>query len=112
MVTGVKTGYGRCLRKRRKLMSKFEEHIRGLLSIYEGKVSVIVLAFIAFSGVAIWQAVKFHDAGQNIMIIILTLAGMIGGANGLAIVQKVNISDVANNVIGAINQEGVSNEHH
>jgi hypothetical protein len=77
-------------------MSKFEEHIRGLLSIYEGKTPIIVLLAIAFSIIAMWQAIRLHNIDTNLTVIVLSLVGTVAGVNVSAVVQKMDISSISN----------------
>ncbi len=84
-----------------------KEHLKGLVSIFEGKTSIIVLLAISFSIIVMWQAVKFHAIDTNLMVIVLSLVGTVAGVNVSAVVQKMNISDIGNVIgtVGSIAQE-------
>jgi predicted CDP-diglyceride synthetase/phosphatidate cytidylyltransferase len=84
-----------------------KEHLKGLISIFEGKTSIIVLLAIAFSVIAMWQAIRFRTIDTNLMVIVLSLVGTVAGVNVSAVMQKTNISDIGNVIgtVGSIAQE-------
>lgn len=61
--------------------NKIKTYMSDGISLDESRVSTLMLSFIVFMGISIWNSIKFGDIPSNILYMTSVLGGYVAGMN-------------------------------